>query len=81
MCTQRPSADLVPTNIRNLMNGRVALHVNDATASRMILEETAAEHLQLKGDLLFKQSGGIIRAQGYFISGRELDEFLKPYRH
>jgi hypothetical protein len=81
LCTQRPSADLVPTNIRNLMNGRVALHVNDATASRMILEESGAEHLQLKGDLLFKQSGGLIRAQGYFISGNELDDFIKPYRH
>src|SRR5690606_40721553 len=51
LCTQRPSADLVPTNIRTLMNARVALRVNDAAASRMILDEAAADHLQLHGDM------------------------------
>jgi len=81
LCTQRPSADLVPTNIRNLMNARVALHVNDSTASRMILEETGAEKLQLHGDLLFKNEGALIRAQGYFIDSSNLDELLAGLRN
>ncbi len=34
---------MVPSSIRTLMTARVALHVNDATASRMILEEPGAE--------------------------------------
>jgi len=80
LCTQRPSADLVPTNIRNLMNARVSLHVNDGTASRMILEEIGAEQLQLKGDLLFKENGNITRAQGYYVSSTELDAILTKIR-
>lgn len=80
LCTQRPSADLVPTNIRNLMNGRVALHVNDAPASRMILDEVGAEQLQMRGDLLFKQETSLTRAQGYYVNSDELDEFLQPFR-
>lgn len=80
LCTQRPSADLVPTNIRNLMNGRLALHVNDAIASRMILDEVGAEQLQMRGDLLFKQETSLTRAQGYYVTSDELDEFLQPFR-
>jgi hypothetical protein len=78
LCTQRPSRDLVPTNIRNLMNARVSLRVNDATASRMILEESGGEQLQKHGDLLYKDEKGLVRAQGYFISTQELVEFLNP---
>lgn len=80
LCTQRPSADLVPTSIRNLMNGRVALHVNDATASRMVLEESGAEQLQMRGDLLFKDGTSLMRAQGYYVTSNELDDLLQPYR-
>ena len=77
LCTQRPSADLVPTNIRNLMNNRVALRVNDSTASRMILDEPGAESLQMHGDLLFKEETNLTRAQGYFTSGETLAGLLR----
>ena len=77
LCTQRPSADLVPTNIRNLMNVRVSFCVNDAAASRMILDETGAEQFQMHGDLLFKEQAILTRAQGYFVSTDELDDLLE----
>lgn len=84
LCTQRPSADLVPTNIRNLMNAQVALRVNDYSASRMILGEDGAEQLQWHGDLLFKEHGVAIRAQGYFVDTHgqpnELDELIRAIR-
>lgn len=76
LCTQRPSRDLVPTNIRNLMNARVSLRVNDAVASRMILEESGGEQLLKHGDLLYKDEKGMVRAQGYFINTQELEGFL-----
>jgi DNA segregation ATPase FtsK/SpoIIIE, S-DNA-T family len=79
LSTQRPSADLVPTSIRNLMNARVALHVNDATASRMILEEAGAERLQLNGDLLFKEQAEMKRLQGYFVDTEYLKSYLREY--
>jgi len=80
LCTQRPSADLVPTSIRTLMNARVALHVNDATASRMILDDAGAEQLQGHGDLLYKEDGVVTRAQGYFVGTDDLDRLIGPLR-
>jgi len=77
LCTQRPSADLVPTNIRTLMNARAALRVNDGFASRMILDENGAENLQSRGDILFKYQGDITHVQGYFISTNELIAIIR----
>lgn len=81
LCTQRPSADLVPTSIRTLLNARVALRVNDAVASRMILDDVGADQLQAKGDLLFKDREALtpVRAQGYFVGKAELRGFLKDF--
>jgi FtsK/SpoIIIE family/FtsK alpha domain len=76
LCTQRPSADLLPTSIRSQMNGRVALTVNDATSSRIILEEPGAEQLQGSGDLLFKEGSTTVRGQGYFVATEALDAFV-----
>jgi hypothetical protein len=76
LCTQRPSADLVPTNIRSLLNARVALRVNDSTASRMILEEIGAEQLQSAGDLLFKEQASITRAQSYYVQTGTLEDIV-----
>jgi len=78
LCTQRPSADLVPSAIRNLLNGRIALHVNDSTASRMILQESGAEQLQMHGDLLFKEQVDLVRAQGYYVATDYLESVLRP---
>ena len=72
LCTQRPSADLLPTNIKSQVNGRVALRVNDATASRMILDEAGAQELQKHGDMIYKNGSEVQRAQGYLISVDEV---------
>lgn len=80
LCTQRPSANLLPTDIRTLMNTRVALRVNDKDASRMILDENGAEQLQKGGDLLFKEQANLTRAQAYFVTNDDLDNFLRDFR-
>lgn len=81
LCTQRPSANLVPGDIKAQLNARLALRVNDSTSSRMILEEMGAQNLQKHGDLIFK-SGGTdkIRAQGYFISTDKVDEIIESIK-
>lgn len=78
VCTQRPEARLVPTNIRAQLNGRVALKVNDGPSSKMIIETTDAQNLQSHGDLLYKGENGaaLARAQGYLIRIPELDEII-----
>jgi hypothetical protein len=80
LCTQRPSADLLPTNIKSQVNGRVALRVNDATASRMILDEAGAQELQKHGDMIYKNGSEVQRAQGYLISVDEVAEIVQDLK-
>jgi len=81
VCTQRPAADLVPSNIKAQLNGRLALRVNDANSSRMILEEMGAQHLQKHGDMIYKNGGEVERVQGYYLSVDELDEIIQSVRN
>lgn len=81
LCTQRPAADLVPSNIKAQLNGRLALRVNDANSSRMILEEMGAQQLQKHGDMIYKNGAEIERAQGYFISIEELAVIIKTVKN
>lgn len=80
LCTQRPSATLVPTDIRSLLNARVALRMNDSGASRMVLEENGAEQLQMRGDLLFKESAALARVRGYYLGSEELESLMYELR-
>jgi hypothetical protein len=70
--TQRPSTDVV-TGVMKSNFARLALRVQSAVDSRVILDENGAESLMGKGDLLFKSPDrGIVRLQGYNAAG--------PYR-
>lgn len=80
LCTQRPSATLVPSNIKAQLSGRVALKVNDANSSRMIIDEAGAQQLQKHGDMIYKNGSDIARVQGYFISIDELDHIVNQVK-
>ena len=77
ICTQRPEAKLVPSTTKAQLNGRVALRVNDAISSRMIIEEPDAQYLQKHGDMIYRNGDVIERAQGYLIEISELDEIVQ----
>ena len=66
LCTQRPSAQLLPTDIRSLMNLSIAFRMKKREDSQMIIEEPGAEQLQMHGDLLMKDDKGVQRALGYY---------------
>ena len=66
LCTQRPSAQLLPTDIRSLMNLSVAFRMKKREDSQMIIEEPGAEQLQMHGDLLMKDDKSVQRALGYY---------------
>jgi hypothetical protein len=67
LCTQRPTSDLFPSNIKALMNARVAFRMNSHIDSRTILDENGAENLLGRGDMLIKTNGEMERLQGYYI--------------
>lgn len=67
LCTQRPTSDLFPSNIKALMNARVAFRMNSHIDSRTILDENGAENLLGRGDMLIKTNGEVERLQGFYI--------------
>lgn len=83
VATQRPSADVVTGLIKANIDNRVALSVDNSINSRIILDQTGAERLMGKGDMLYKLRGRRPkRAQACFVSEPEVEkvvEFIKEH--
>ena len=63
IATQKPSAEVISTNIRSNLPAQLALRVKSATESRVVIDESGAENLNGKGDALLKAEGKLIRVQ------------------
>jgi len=63
IATQKPSAEVISTNLRSNLPAQLALRVKSATESRVIIDETGAETLNGKGDALIKAEGKVVRVQ------------------
>jgi S-DNA-T family DNA segregation ATPase FtsK/SpoIIIE len=65
LATQRPEAATFPGLLRANIPSRIALTVQKATDSRIILDEGGAEQLLMRGDMLVKLAGReTVRAHG-----------------
>lgn len=65
LATQRPEAATFPGLLRANIPGRIALTVQKAADSRIILDEGGAEDLMMRGDMLIKLAGrDTVRAHG-----------------
>ena len=73
LATQRPDAKIITGAIKANIPGRVAFKTASAVDSRTILDDTGAENLIGRGDMLFRGKDGLlIRAQGAWISDEEI---------
>ena len=73
LATQRPDAKVITGTIKANIPGRVAFKTATAIDSRTILDDSGAENLIGRGDMLFKSKEGLlIRAQGAWISDPEI---------
>ncbi len=83
LATQRPDAKIITGTIKANIPGRVAFKTATSIDSRTILDDTGAENLIGKGDMLFKTKDGLlIRAQGAWISDEEIlriTEFIEQH--
>jgi hypothetical protein len=70
--TQRAGREILKGTIDSNLPARVALAVPRANDSRLILGERGAESLLGKGDLLYKDIGAPVRAQGLVVSKEAL---------
>lgn len=76
IATQRPSADVLDGTIKANLPTKVALSVDTAINSRIILEREGAEKLNGYGDMYirYKANDSLIRAQGLYIKDEEITE-------
>ncbi len=83
LATQRPSVDVITGLIKANMPSRISFHVASKVDSRTILDRNGADKLLGKGDLLYLAPGtsNLVRAQGTFISDREIREVVRFVRN
>ena len=81
LATQRPSADVVTGLIKSNVDTRVALKVSSSIDSRVILDQTGAERLMGRGDMLFRKAGGVLRrVLGAYASDEEIENVVSFIR-
>lgn len=79
IATQRPSVNVITGDIKANIPGRIALSVSSAIDSRTILDETGAETLLGKGDLLARIPGlkFLTRVQSAYVDNEEISRVVK----
>lgn len=82
IATQRPSVDVITGLIKANIPTRIAFSVSSQVDSRTIIDQSGAERLLGKGDMLFSKngSGNLIRLQGPFVSDEEIEQITEYLR-
>jgi len=77
MATQRPSTDVITGTIKANFPTRISFQVSSKIDSRVILNESGAEQLLGKGDMLYMADGGRInRIHGAFVDDNEVSDIV-----
>ena len=78
VATQRPSTEVITGLIKANIPSRIAFSVGSGIDSRTILDQTGAENLLGKGDMLFLPIGmnSPLRIQGSFITDNEIKKII-----
>ena len=81
IATQRPTTNIITGMIKANFPARIAFRVTSGIDSRTILDETGANQLIGKGDMLVNTGNGAIRVQCAFIDTPEIDKVTDFISH
>jgi S-DNA-T family DNA segregation ATPase FtsK/SpoIIIE len=76
LATQKPTVDVVTGLIKSNMPGRICFRVTNRSDSAVVLDEKGGERLLGKGDMLFLQTGQLMRAQGALVETEEIERVV-----
>jgi len=81
LATQRPDAKTFTGLLRSNIPSRIALTVQKASESKIILDETGAENLTGYGDMVIKLSGRkTVRVHGYHVQKSDIERTINEAR-
>lgn len=76
IATQRPTTSVITGNIKANFPARIAFMVRSSVDSRTILDQTGANQLIGKGDMLISIGGEVTRVQCAFIDTKEVERVV-----
>lgn len=76
LATQKPTVDVITGLIKSNLPARICFQVTNRSDSGVVLDEKGAEKLLGMGDMLFLQTGTLIRAQGAYVDDREIERVV-----
>lgn len=79
IATQKPSAEVISTNLRSNLPAQLALRVKSATESRVIMDDSGAEMLNGKGDSYLKAGGYTKRVQCGLVTKEGADKIISRF--
>ena len=82
LATQRPSVDVITGLIKANIPARISYKVSSRIDSRTILDQSGAEQLIGKGDMLYMGSGGemAMRVHGAFVADEDINKVTEHCR-
>ena len=83
IATQRPSTDVITGLIKSNIPTRISFAVSSSIDSRTILDQTGAEQLLGKGDMLLstQANNNLVRIQGAYISDDEITNIVNEVKN
>ncbi len=78
IATQKPSGEVISTDLRSNLPAQLALRVRSGTESRVIMEESGAEMLNGKGDAILRRVGRSERVQCALVKPED-QTFIRIY--
>ncbi|MEF9987202.1 MAG: DNA translocase FtsK [Bacteroidales bacterium] len=76
IATQRPTTSVITGNIKANFPARIAFMVRSSIDSRTILDQTGANQLIGRGDMLISTGGDLTRVQCAFIDTKEVERIV-----